>query len=223
MPRFWSSCEEPTLKALTIIARGKSRVIGTPPRDRLPSQANPEGVLQSPHLRLQATNVSRLQRFPLALALANAPPSRALPSHRADHLRRFYLWDRSTPATDLRRGRNKGALVEMNPFAGRNAMQAARHVRGVTPAAPPIVAVPSHGRYACSTNHLRHCDLRNRSTGTINAKAMALQKKAYFSKRTHLQVPLQSRWLPAYGERHPPQNRSTQDRGRSIPPDALRR
>ena len=48
-------------------------------------------------------------------------------------------------------------------------------------------------------------------------KRWHFKEKAYFSKRTHLQVPLQSRWLPAYGERHPPQNRSTQDRGRSIP------
>ena len=68
----------------------------------------------------------------------------------------------------------------MNPFAGRNAMQAARHVPGVTPAAAPIVAVPSHGRYACSTNHLRHCDIPNRSTGTRNDKAMALQRKSVF-------------------------------------------
>ena len=59
-------------------------------RDRLPSQANPEGVLQSPQLRLPATNASRLQRFPLASALANAAPTRALPSRRADHLRRYY-------------------------------------------------------------------------------------------------------------------------------------
>ena len=58
-------------------------------------------------------------------------------------------------------------------------MQKTRHVRGVTPAAAPIVAVPSHGRYACRANHLRHCDLRNRSTGTINAKAMSLQKNAF--------------------------------------------
>ncbi len=70
----------------------------------------------------------------------------------------------------------------MNPFAGRNAMQSTRHVRRVTPAAATIVAVPSHGRYACSTNHLRHYDIRNRSTGTRNAKAMAPQKKSVFSE-----------------------------------------
>jgi len=72
--------------------------------------------------------------------------------------------------------------LETNPFAGRNAMQRTRHVRCVTPPAAPIVAVPSLGRYACRANHLRHCGLRNRSTGTRNAKAVALQRKSVFSE-----------------------------------------
>ena len=41
-----SSCEESTLKALKIIARGKSRRAGTPPRVRsIPDKANPVRVL----------------------------------------------------------------------------------------------------------------------------------------------------------------------------------